>query len=586
VIAFMRARTAAACLLAFLAAAGPAWAGDPIMGLGELRSGMRCTGYTVVRGTEPVGFDVEVLDVLDGDPASADGPRILVRVSGPAVDATGVGPGFSGSPIYCPDAAGTSRNIGAISESIGEYGGKVVLATPIEAILGTAVDTPAARPTRTAKRARAIMARAKPLIAPLTVSGLSRPLARMLATAGRRAGRPVLSVPAGPLNTFPVQPLRPGSAMGVGLSFGDLTIGGVGTVAYVDGDRVWAFGHPFDNAGRRALLLQDAYVFQVINNPNQTSDQGTTYKLAAAAHPVGTITNDALSAVAGRTGALPTTIPVRIVAHDLDTDRRRNLLVHVADESDLDDPFGSSSLTLVAPLAVSQAASTALGSTPARQTAEMCVRINLRERRAPLRFCNRYVSTAVIAGEDVENASVVAARAATDVLDALTFVDQFKAARVHVTGVSALIRMRRGARQAFIRAVRVPRKVRPGKRFAVRMLVQPPRAAARVLRFSARLPSATRAGRRRVVFSGVDVDSPDGEFLSSLTATIEIGEEEEANPGELGPASVDELADAIAQTQRYDGVTMRVGRERVRAYRDAAERLSGRVTATVRVVRR
>ena len=95
-----------------------------------------------------------MLDVVD-DRATGEGPRILVKASGPAVDETGIGPGFSGSPIYCPDAQGTPRNIGAISESIGEYGGKVVLATPIEAILGNPVDAPRARTdARRCSRAR------------------------------------------------------------------------------------------------------------------------------------------------------------------------------------------------------------------------------------------------------------------------------------------------------------------------------------------------------------------------------------------------------------------------------------------------
>ena len=42
--------------------------------------------------------------------------------------------------------------IGAISEAIGEYGGKVVLATPIEAILGNP-GRPAAAPAAQAPRA-------------------------------------------------------------------------------------------------------------------------------------------------------------------------------------------------------------------------------------------------------------------------------------------------------------------------------------------------------------------------------------------------------------------------------------------------
>src|SRR5215210_2700422 len=141
----MRTLPPAAAVLALLATAVPAHAaGDPIMPLGDVSAGMRCTAYSVVHGTDVSAFDAEVLDVVD-DAASGTGPQILVRFSGPAVDATGIGAGFSGSPIYCPDAHGVARSIGAISYSIGEYGGKVALATPIEAILGTPVDPPRPR---------------------------------------------------------------------------------------------------------------------------------------------------------------------------------------------------------------------------------------------------------------------------------------------------------------------------------------------------------------------------------------------------------------------------------------------------------
>src|ERR671924_1092838 len=138
----MRSLLAAVTASALLIPATAARAGDPVMPLAEVHSGMQCTGYSVVRGTDVAAFGIEVIDVVD-DRASGVGPRILVRASGPAVDETGIGPGFSGSPIYCPDAEGTQRSIGAISESIGEYGGKVVLATPIEQIISTPVDAPA-----------------------------------------------------------------------------------------------------------------------------------------------------------------------------------------------------------------------------------------------------------------------------------------------------------------------------------------------------------------------------------------------------------------------------------------------------------
>ena len=239
--------------------------------------------------------------------------------------------------------------IGAIAESIGEYGGKVALATPIEAVIGTPVDVPG-RPSATATtsglattpdaadrsaagqraaferkrpsaRMRAAMANAKPMATPLTVSGVTGPVAQALTAAGAKAGRPVLTVPPGPLGSFAAQTLRPGSAVAAGYSNGDIRTSAVGTVAYVDGDRVWVFGHQLEAAGRRALLLQDAYVFRVVNNPNQLGQIGTTYKLAASGHDVGTVTSDGFSAVAGRTGALPHTVPVQVIAQDTDSRR-------------------------------------------------------------------------------------------------------------------------------------------------------------------------------------------------------------------------------------------------------------------------
>ena len=109
----MRVFPLAAAVAALLVPAAPALAGDPIMPLWQVRAGMQCTGYSVIQGTEISSFDVRVLDVAAGE-ATSGGGRILFEVSGPAVDATGLGPGFSGSPIYCPDDAGTARVIGAI----------------------------------------------------------------------------------------------------------------------------------------------------------------------------------------------------------------------------------------------------------------------------------------------------------------------------------------------------------------------------------------------------------------------------------------------------------------------------------------
>jgi hypothetical protein len=572
----MRTRSLAAAVAALLLPAAPASAaGDPVMPLAEVHAGMQCTGYSVVRGTDISSFGVEVLDVVDGDPEET-GPRILVQVSGPAVDATGIGPGFSGSPIYCD-----GRTIGAISESIGEYGGKTVLATPIEQIIGTPVDAPS-RPAARTTRARALPAGAKPLAAPLTVSGLSPSIASALTATGRKLGRPVLAAPAGPLGSFPKQTLRPGSAVGTAYSSGDIRFGAVGTVSYVDGDKVWAFGHPLEDAGARALLLQDAYVFKVVNNPVQLG-AATTYKLASLGHDLGTLSNDGSNAVAGRTGPLPHTVPVAVHARDLATGAKSDLDVRVADEEAVDLPSGGSWLTSVGPLAVVQASANVLGSTPGRVTGRMCVRIRISELKQPMRFCNRYVSIAQEQADDGSLGNAVTTNAAADLAGALSSLDAYSGKPPHILGVDVLLELRRGAQQAFLRHISVPSRVRPGQTIRVRATLQRVRGAQFRRSYRLRIPGGARRGELKLRLTGRDADTGD----DALGTTIIIGDDsEDDGAGEEGPATIRELAEEVEATARYDGVTFRLGSARGRAFRDDDIRISGRAEATLRVQKR
>ena len=575
----MRSLLAAVTAAALLIPATAANAGDPVMPLGEVHSGMQCTGYSVVRGTDIASFDIEVVDVVD-DRATGEGPRIIVKASGPAVDETGIGPGFSGSPIYCPDGQGTARNIGAISESIGEYGGKVVLATPIEAILGNPVDAPHAT------NAHATLARARPLAAPLTITGLNTRLGAALQRAAAKRGRLLLAAPAGPLGSFPVQQLLPGSAFGVGYASGDIAASAIGTITYTDGDRVWGFGHPLDGVGGRALLLQDAYVFRVVNNPVAIGESTGTYKYAAAGHDVGTLTNDSLDAVVGRVGALPATIPVRATATDLDSGAKKTVTTNVADETAVDQPTGGAILTFLAPLAVTQAAGTVLGGSPARLTGHACFAIKLQEAAAPARFCNRYVSDlpdALGAG------NVIAGSASSDLLSALSLVESFKAREVHVTSVDADVEIARGQRQAFLRRVKLPRRGRAGRKVTATLRLRHVRGPAETRKVRLRLPSDLRPGKRRVVFTGVDVDFGGGDLFDLFGFDFEGG----SSGGSLGPPNVRTLVARIEGLARYDGISARRPSNDPEdfdpgqpSYRDPDLRISGKARATIRIRKR
>src|SRR3954469_8618300 len=246
----MRILPLAAAVAALLASAGPAFAGDPILPLSAVHAGMRCTGYSVIRGTDIASFDVDVIDVFAGSD-----PQVLVKVSGPAVDETGIAEGFSGSPVRGVDPAdGVAKIIGAIAEGTGDYGNKVVLVTPIQTMLAE----PVVPPVGAKPMSSALKRRVRALASPLSFSGVSGPVATALVQAGRKLGRAVYAAPASPrAAAFGAQTLQPGASVAVGLSSGDVEAGAVGTVTYVDGANVYAFGHPLDGAGRRSLMLQD-----------------------------------------------------------------------------------------------------------------------------------------------------------------------------------------------------------------------------------------------------------------------------------------------------------------------------------------
>ena len=68
--------------------------GGPIMPLSQVLPGMDCTGETVIQGTTISTFGVHVIAVVQ---QVGEGARILVRVSGPAVEPWGIAQGFSAS---------------------------------------------------------------------------------------------------------------------------------------------------------------------------------------------------------------------------------------------------------------------------------------------------------------------------------------------------------------------------------------------------------------------------------------------------------------------------------------------------------
>jgi hypothetical protein len=332
----------------------------------------------------------------------------------------------------------------------------------------------------------------------------------------------------------------------------------------------------------------------VVNNPVGVEGAGT-YKLAAPGHDVGLLSGDGQSAVSGRLGLLPARFPMTVNVRDLDTGRKNVLDVSVADESAAGFPTGGSALGLAGAGAIAQAATTILRSSPARQTGELCARIQVRERRKPFRFCNRYVTRSAAEDNALEGGNLGAGGAmAADFAEAAIAIDEFNFAELHVTDVDVNIKLRRGLRQAFLLEVQGPSSVRRGSTARLRVKVQEVRGTPRWRTLRVRVPADAPRGERELTLTGAPADSAAG-------LEVDLGEllfdgSGEAVPAEdldeAGPRTIDSLARSIARISRYDGVLASFlepgddegpGAGARRVLRDPELRLSGSVRLDVTV---
>jgi len=174
-------------------------------------------------------------------------------------------------------------------------------------------------PTQKATLADGTQVQLRPLATPLMARGLS--------TAGLGQLRPILDG----TGLIPMEAggsgadaaindkikLEPGSVLAVPIVTGDIELTAVGTVTEVIGNRVFAFGHPFNSEGPIALPMGTGTVATVVANLQES------FKLGFLAKTVGTLTTDETVGVSGFVGSLPVMAPIdlTVVYADKSVDR-------------------------------------------------------------------------------------------------------------------------------------------------------------------------------------------------------------------------------------------------------------------------
>jgi hypothetical protein len=315
-----------------------------LMPLDQVRPGMKGYGMTVFRGSKPERFEVEVLGTLDGMP----NPKmsiVIAMLSGPLVDRTGVFAGMSGSPVYID-----GKLVGAVAYAFPFAKEPIAGITPIKYMIdvfeqvqkdeqprtsqtvsfktligqssGPSFDTlPALPSAQLGARAATNVALTPyvgqtiiPIATPVTFSGVSQNVLDTFAGDLRKIGvQPVAGVGGGsslgPMVPFNGDTLAAGSSVSVQLVRGDFTIDAAGTVTYRDGDRIYAFGHPFLSSGATSWPMAESSIVTVVPNLNNS------FKLSAAGNLVGSINQDRSTGVYGQLGDKPRMVPVRLTVH-------------------------------------------------------------------------------------------------------------------------------------------------------------------------------------------------------------------------------------------------------------------------------
>lgn len=344
----MKIRTAAAALALIVVCWRSTPAVSVLMPIEEVRPGMTGIGRTVFEGTDLEEFKVSILGVL----RNIQGPNrnlILARLEGGPLAKTGVAAGMSGSPVYID-----GRLVGAVSYSIGAFPTEAIAGiTPIgemtdatqmtkrPASAQARIELPLTRETLAASLRSAFArvdpfarrpgdvqvfglpeavgaqmgAMLRPISTPLVMSGFEPATMDMLSGAFGSAGfTPVVGGAAfgsgaalpGARDLEPKGALREGDAIGVSLVGGDLEMGATGTITHIDGERIYAFGHPFFGLGPAQFPMTRAYVYTML--PSLMS----SFKISSMGEVIGTMQQDRATAIAGTLGPGPATIPMAV----------------------------------------------------------------------------------------------------------------------------------------------------------------------------------------------------------------------------------------------------------------------------------
>ena len=100
--------------------------------------------------------------------------------------------------------------------------------------------------------------------------------------------------------------INPGDAVGAVLLNGDFTVAATGTVTYIDGNHVYAFGHPFLDMGEISFPMATSEIVTVLPS------LATSFKFSNTGPVVGVLRQDRSAGIMGILGEKTDLIPIEV----------------------------------------------------------------------------------------------------------------------------------------------------------------------------------------------------------------------------------------------------------------------------------
>ena len=331
------------CLAVYQSHAQVKWDAEKFIRLSDVKPGMKGKGYTVFSGTTVEEFDFEVVSIEYN--YFPEWHVVWCKGLSENFKRTGVAGGMSGSPIYI-----NGRLMGALS--LGHFNQRehanLFGVTPIELMVKVAkwgmepnlsyegtqlfnLDAAAATQEYGLDMGPSLLRDGKVTQTPRSFDeawfeSISGPSAR---TRPVELLKPLAFPPLNPelmrfvkpifdkFNYTPVQaaggggrvkesPVEAGQIIGTELIRGDVPFFGYGTITYVDGNELLAYGHGDGQEGNVNLPVSGGYVHFIMPSRSRS------YKVAAPTQPIGTLVQDRETSIAAIIGKHPSYIPVNV----------------------------------------------------------------------------------------------------------------------------------------------------------------------------------------------------------------------------------------------------------------------------------